>query len=340
MKCGAVFDPGPQLLASLCRGDAYVALAGRAVRLGLIAGVLCGATACGNPRTSGSSASSGTGTDSGKVIGVSLLTREQEFYQEVEAGIRTAAAKHGFRLIVTSGDFDLAKQQTQIDNFIVQRVDGIIVSPVNSQGVGPAINRATAAHIPVVTADTKAVGTAVVAHVASRNQEGGQLAGAFMARALDDSGAVAVIGQQETHTGLERQEAFLAEIGRHPRIKVVAIVNGGGLRDKALKVAEDVLQGHPDLRGIFTINDGMALGALAAARARGKTAANFTIVGYDASPEAVAAIKAHSPLKADVAQAPKDIGAYAVDAMAKYLAHQPVDSVITVPVRIVDDQTP
>jgi ribose transport system substrate-binding protein len=312
-------------------------------RVGVLACVLWSGAGCGNQRAgggSGAGAATASGSDTGKVIGVSLLTHEQEFYQEVEAGIRAAAARHGYRLIVTSGDFDLAKQQNQIDNFIVQHVDGIIVSPVNSEGVGPAINRAMAAHIPVVTADTKAVGTPVVAHVASKNQEGGQLAGAFMAQALGDSGTVAVIGQQETHTGLERQEAFLAEIAKHPRMAVVAIVNGGGLRDKALKVAEDVLQGHPDLRGIFTINDEMALGALAAARARGKTAANFTIVGYDASPEAVAAIRAHSPLKADVAQAPKDIGAYAVDAMARYLEHQPVDSVIIVPVRIVDSQTP
>ncbi len=325
--------------------------------LALTAGILCGASACsdrqrgqsagGAPGGGGSAGAgaggggvAGGGATAEKVIGVSLLTREQEFYQEVEAGIRGAAGQHGFKLIVTSGDFDLAKQQTQIDNFIVQHVAGIIVSPVNSQGVGPAINRATAAHIPVVTADTKAVGTSVIAHVASNNREGGQLAGAFMARALGDSGAVAVIGQQETHTGLERQEAFVEEIGRHPHMAVVAIVNGGGLRDKALKVAEDALQGHPDLRGIFTINDESALGALAAARARGKTAANFTIVGYDASPEAIAAIKAHTPLKADVAQSPKDIGAYAVEALAKYLDHQPVDSLITVPVRIVDDQTP
>ena len=338
--------PAPSLSGVNHLGARIGARAACVARLAIVAasaGVVCGSTACGD-RHGAAGVSGGGGAGAGaaaqKVIGVSLLTREQEFYQEVEAGIRAAAAQHGFKLIVTSGDFDLAKQQTQIDNFIVQNVDGIIVSPVNSQGVGPAINRATAAHIPVVTADTKAVGTPVIAHVASNNREGGQLAGAFMARALGDSGTVAIIGQQETHTGLERQEAFVEEIARHPRMAVVAIVNGGGLRDKALKVAEDVLQGHPDLRGIFTINDESALGALAAARARGKTAATFTIVGYDATPEAIAAIKAHTPLKADVAQAPKDIGGYAVEAIAKYLDHLPVDSLITVPVRIVDDQTP
>jgi ribose transport system substrate-binding protein len=271
---------------------------------------------------------------------VTLLTHQQEFYQEVEAGIRAAATKHGFRLIVTSGDFDVAKQQAQIDNFIVQRVDGIIASPVNTQGVGPAIKRAMAAGIPVVTADTRAVGVKVIAHVASNNREGGRLAARFMVRALNDSGTIGIIGQQETMTGLDRQEAFVEEISHHQRMAIVAIVNGGGLRDKALKVAQDVLQAHPDLRGIFTINDEMAFGALAAARARGKTAGNFTIVGFDASPEAMAAIKGNTPFKADVAQAPRDIGAGAVDAMAAYLDHQPVDTLITVPVRIVDAQTP
>jgi ABC-type sugar transport system substrate-binding protein len=271
---------------------------------------------------------------------VTLLTHQQEFYQEVEAGIRAAATKHNFRLIVTSGDFDVAKQQAQIDNFVVQRVDGIIASPVNTQGVGPAIKRAMAVGIPVVTADTRAVDVKVITHVASNNREGGRLAALYMVRALNDSGTVAVIGQQETLTGLDRQEAFVEQISHHPRMAVVAIVNGGGLRDKALKAAQDVLQGHPDLRGIFAINDEMALGALNAARARGKTAADFTIVGYDASPEAISAIKGNTPFKADVAQSPRDIGAAAVDAMAAYLDHQVVDTLITVPVRIVDAQTP
>jgi ribose transport system substrate-binding protein len=275
-----------------------------------------------------------------KVIGVTLLTREQRFYQDLDAGLEAAAARRGYRLIVTSGDFDLAKQQAQIDNFVVQRVDAIVVCPVNSQGVGPAIDRATAAHIPVVSADTKAVGTQVVAAVASDNRAGGQLAAAYMVTALGDSGAVAVIGQPETQTGLDRQQAFVDEIGHHPRMAVVAILNGGGVRDRALKAADDILQGHPELRGIFAINDESALGALAAARARGRAAATFTIVGYDATPEAVQAIKSHSSLKADIAQQPRAIGEKAIDAIAARFDHRPVDSVITVPVRIIDAETP
>jgi ribose transport system substrate-binding protein len=279
------------------------------------------------------------GKDSGApgvTIGVTLLTKEHEFYRQLEAGLQASAAKHGYRLIVTSGDFDLAKQQGEIDNFVVQRVNAIIVCPVDSRGIGPAIARATAAGVPVFTADIRAYGVPVIAHVASDNVEGGRLAGEYMARVLGDSGAVAVIGQPELQTGLERQEAFVAEIGRHPRMRVVAIANGAGVRDRALTVAEDVFQGHPELRGLFAINDETALGALSVAKAHGKTADNFVIVGYDATPEAVAAIKAHTALRADVAQTPREIGARTVDVIATYLAKQPVDSTIVVPVTIVE----
>jgi ribose transport system substrate-binding protein len=279
------------------------------------------------------------GHDSGPppvTIGVTLLTKEHEFYRQLEAGLQASAAKHGYRLIVTTGDFDLAKQQGEIDNFVVQRVNAIIVCPVDSRGIGPAIVRATAAGIPVFTADIRAYGVPVIAHVASDNGEGGRLAGEYMARVLGDSGAVAVIGQPELQTGLERQEAFVAEIGRHPRMRVVAVANGAGVRDRALTVTEDVLQGHPELRGLFAINDETALGALSVAKAHGKTAENFAIVGYDATPEAVTAIKAHTALRADVAQSPREIGTRTVDAIAAYLAKQPVDSTIVVPVTIVE----
>jgi ribose transport system substrate-binding protein len=303
------------------------------VKVVLIVGVW-GAVGCA---VKGDDPAAGSRTGSGptKTIGVTLLTKEHEFYRQLEAGLRAAAARHGYRLLVTSGDFDLAKQQAEIDNFLVQHVDAVIACPVDSRGIGPAIARVSAAHIPVFTADIQALGAPVIAHVASDNILGGRLAAQYMARALGDSGQVAVIGQPETQTALDRQQAFVAEMARHPRISVVATVNGGGVRDRALKAADDVLQGHPELRAIFAINDETALGALSAALARGKTAATFTIVGYDATPEAVSAIQRQTPLKADVAQQPQEIGEKTIDVIAAYFEHRAVDSMITVPVRLV-----
>src|SRR5689334_10478213 len=81
------------------------------------------------------------GAKTGKTIGVTLLTRAHVFYKDLEEGLRTEAAKDSFDLIITSGDFDLGKQSSQIEDFITRKVDAIIVSPVDSRGIGPAIKK-------------------------------------------------------------------------------------------------------------------------------------------------------------------------------------------------------
>ena len=106
------------------------------------------------------------------------------------------------------------------------------------------------------------------------------------------------------------------------------------MRDRALKAADDMLQSNPDLRAIFAINDETALGALSAAEARGKT--DLVIVGYDAAPEAVAAIKRNSALKADVAQQPREIGAKTIEAIARHFHRRNGRKNVSVPVKIVD----
>ena len=276
----------------------------------------------------------GGGAAGGKVIGVTLLTREHVFYKDLEAGLREAADKAGYRLIVNSGDMDLAKQQSQIDNFIVQKVDAIILCPADSKGIAPAIEKANGAGIPVFTADIAAQGGQVVSHIASDNLAGGRLAAEFIAKALGGQGEVGIIGQQEVQSGLDREMGFKEEMKKYPGIKVAAVLNGGGVRDKALKAAEDMLQGNPNLKGIFGINDDSALGALSAAEARGRN--DLVIVGYDAIPEAVKAIQRGSALKADVAQQPRDLGAKTIEAIARHFAGTPVEKSIAVPVKIVD----
>jgi ribose transport system substrate-binding protein len=293
----------------------------------LLALVLSAVFVTGGCRRSSSSAG-------GKRIGVTLLTREHVFYKDLEAGLKEAADKHGYQLTVTSGDFDLAKQQSQIENFIVQGVDAIIVCPADSKGIGPAIERANQANIPVFTADIAAQGGQVVSHVASDNLSGGRLAAEFIAKALNGQGEVGVIGQQEVQSGLDRETGFKEEMKKYPGIRVVQSLNGGGVRDRALKAADDMLQGNPNIKGIFGINDDSALGALSAVEARGRN--DMVIVGYDAIPEAVKAIQRGSALKADVAQQPKDLGAKTIDAVATHFAGGQVQKSVAVPVKIVD----
>lgn len=298
-----------------------------ALCLALALAALAAGTGCTRATTKG-------GPGGGKRIGVTLLTREHVFYKDLEAGLREAADKQGYQLTVNSGDFDLAKQQSQIENFITQRMDAIIVCPADSKGIGPAIEQANQANIPVFTADIAAQGGQVVSHIASDNLSGGRLAADFIAKALNGQGDVGIIGQQEVQSGLDRETGFKEEMAKHPGIKVVSVLNGGGVRDKALKAADDMLQGNPGLKGIFGINDDSALGALSAAEARGRN--DIVIVGYDAIPEAVKAIERGSDLKADVAQQPRDLGAKTIEAIANYFGGGQVPKSIAVPVRIVD----
>jgi ribose transport system substrate-binding protein len=301
-----------------------------------LAAALCALSAAPGCQSGGQKGAGG-GAAAAKRVGVTLLTREHEFYRELEAGLREAAAKAGYEVVVTSGDFDLAKQQSQIENFVVQRVDAIVVCPADSKGIGPAIDQATQAGIPVFTADIKAQGGKVVSHIASDNLAGGRMAGEYIAKALGGQGSVGIIGQQEVQSGLDRENGFKEEVGKHPGIKVVAVLNGRGVRDQALKAAEDMLQGNPGLKAIFAINDDSALGALSAAEARGRT--DLVIVGYDATPEAVGAIRRGSQLKADVAQQPRDIGAKTVEAIVTHFGGGQVPPKIDVPIRIVDAES-
>ncbi|HEY4218107.1 MAG TPA: substrate-binding domain-containing protein [Gemmatimonadaceae bacterium] len=295
---------------------------------------LAGAGCARDKTTKGATKDSGSTTAAGsKTIGVTLLTREDEFYRELESGLRSAAAAHGYKILVTSGDRDLAKQQSQIDNFIVQHVDAIVVCPVDSRGIGPAIVRANTAKIPVFTADIAAQGGTVVSHVASDNIEGGRLAAEYIAKAIGDSGDVGVIGENDVQTTIDRQQGFTQALATHSKIKVVAQLDGSGVRDRSLRAADDLLQAHPKVRAIFAINDESALGTLAAAQAR---KAHPVIVGYDAAPEARRAILGSTPLRADVAQQPSLIGQKTIDAIASYFAGQTPEAKIAVPVTVLD----
>ena len=198
-------------------------------------------TACRRSGDSGQHAASAT-----KTIGVTLLTREDEFYRQLEAGLQKAAAAHGYKLIVQSGDRDLAKQQSQIDNFIVQGVDAIVVCPVDSKGIGPAIDRANAKNIPVFTADIAAQEGQVVSHVASDNVAGGRLAAEYIAKVIGDKGDVGVIGENDVQSTIDRQKGFQDALAAHPGIKLVAMVDGAGTRDRCAQSGGRSSSGAPD----------------------------------------------------------------------------------------------
>jgi len=264
-------------------------------------------------------------------IGVSLLTRTHPFYQDLEAGLRQAADAAGYELLVTAGEFDVARQKDQIQDFIVRKVNAIVVCPCDSKSIGTSVGAANAAGIPVFTADIAclAEGVKVVSHVASDNVAGGRLAAQALAKAIGGSGKVAIIDHPEVESVIQRVAGFEEEIAKYENITVVAKLSGHGVKDQAFRTTEDIIQTHPDLAGVFGINDDSALGALAAIEKAGKLG-RIRIVGFDAVPEAREAIKA-GKIDSDVIQRPTEIGQKTIQAIQTYMSGGQVSPTILIP---------
>lgn len=264
-------------------------------------------------------------------VGVSLLTRTHPFYQDLEAGLQEAANANGYELIVTTGEFDVARQKDQLQDFIVRGVNAIIVSPCDSRSIGTSIKAANDAGIPVFTADIACLAedAKVVTHVASDNVAGGRLAAQAIIEAINGAGEVAIIDHPEVESVIQRVAGFEEHIATAPDIKVVAKLSGRGVKDQAFRVAEDILQAHPHLKAIFGINDDTILGALAAIEKAGKFN-EIKLVGFDAVPEARAAI-AEGRIYADVIQKPRDIGQKTIEAVKMYMSGNAVPPSILIP---------
>jgi len=196
--------------------------------------------------------------------------------------------------------------------------------------------RVTLGTTPVFTADIACTDPSVkvVSHVATDNLQGGRLAADALVEALKGKGKVAVLDHPMVESVQLRTRGFeerLAELRKEGKgaLEVVAKLPGGGDKAKSFQVTQDLLQAHPDLAGIFAINDPSALGARAALEAGGKPDA-IKIVGFDGQPEAKKAIR-EGKLYADCVQYPDRIGAETFGIILKYLKGAEVPKEVRIP---------
>jgi len=257
------------------------------------------------------------------VIGVSLLTLDNPFFKVIGDHITSEGKKHGYETIVVSGEKDVARQSNQVKDFIVKKVSAIVLSPCDSKAIGPVIREANAAGIPVLTVDIPYRGgdAKIVTQVATDNFGGGKEAAQAMIEALGEAGGkIAVLHFKQAESCQLRVAGFREVIDAHnakggAKIEIVTELESGGAKDVGYKAAEDALQAHQDLRGIFAINDPAALGARAALEKAGKT--QIVIVGFDGQPEGKQAIK-EGKIYADPIQFPDKMGVEIVKAIMRH----------------------
>ncbi len=245
------------------------------------------------------------------VFGVTLMSLRHPFFQEMKDEMEKAAGDIDVVLRLTDADFDAGKQVRQIDDFVQQRVNAIILAPCDSKAVAPALKKAIDAGIPVVTVDVAAEGVDVLSHCASDNVAGGRLAGGLMVGDLErrgiDSGIILIVDHSGVTSTAQRVQGFKEVVARElPNVRMETL-NAIGQRDRAMAVTEDALQRFGDsLVGAFGINDDCALGALSAIE-RADMLENISVVGYDLGDESRAAIQ-EGRMVGDTVQFPSKIG--------------------------------
>lgn len=299
-----------------------------------------GGSGTGASATDGPGGGGSAGTSARGLIGVSLLTLDNPFFKVIGDTITAEGAKHGYGTVVVSGDKDVAKQGNQIKDFIVKKVSAIVLSPCDSKAIIPVIQEANAAGIPVFTVDIPCnePGVKIVTQVATDNYGGGKEAAKAMIEALGEAGGkIAVLHLKQAESCLLRVKGFTEVITAHNTgqgapIAIVTELESGGAKDQGYKAAEDAVQAHPDLRGIFAINDPAALGARAALEKAGK-ADDIVIVGFDGQPEGKQAIK-DGKIYADPIQFPDRMGVQIVDAIVRHSKGESLPPQMLIPTQL------
>lgn len=276
----------------------------------------------------------------GPTITLVMKTLNNPFFIDMQRGAEEAAKRLQVNLIVQAAEreVDAEKQLQIIENMIQRKVDAICVTPSGSREAVAAIVKANRAGIPVLVVDTRVdatvleeAGGQVATFIGSDNFEGGRIAGEYIVERLEGRGKIAILEGIPGHeTGDSRLSGFHHAVDNKPEIEIVASQTANWERDQGFNVFQNILQSHPGVQALFACNDMMALGAIEAIAAAGKTGKIF-VVGFDAVEDGREAIR-NGTMEGSVAQHPFDMGKLSVENAFRLINGETISDYI--PVRI------
>jgi len=225
------------------------------------------------------------------VFGFTTITNSNEFMVTLQKGIEDKCAELGIEVICNDPDMDANKQISQVENFIAQGVDAIIMDPCDADASSPAIEKAQAAGIPIVNVNS-VTNVQPDAFVGSRDEESSELAIEYIADCLGGQGNLAMIhGNPGQSAEVKRSDGAYSMLENYPEMTLIAEQAANWSREEAMALTENWIQSYgSDLNAIFAQNDEMVMGALKAAENNG-VKQDMVIVGVDAIADALAAIQ-------------------------------------------------
>jgi ribose transport system substrate-binding protein len=243
---------------------------------------------------------------------------DNPFWQIMKEGVESRAAEDGVTVdvIALPTASGVSDQVAQMEDAVTQAYDGIILGTVDAAGIVPGIEAANAAGIPVLAVDTAPAGGELSSLVQTDNVAASRLAGEYLVEQLPNGGKILNLqGAMENQTAQARNEGFHSVVDAVESITVID-QSAHWLQEEGLAITENILTSDPDLAAIFAANDPPALGALQALKVAGRD--DVIIVGFDAVPDAVEAVK-NGEMAATLAQFPRVMGVVGVDLMVRHL---------------------
>jgi ABC-type sugar transport system substrate-binding protein len=216
------------------------------------------------------------------------------FFVHMMQELKDEAQKLGVKTVESDGQNSAPKQTADVEAAVVQGVGGIVISPLDVNAMAPAIKTAIDNGVPVVTIDRRVAGVeGILAHVGADNVKGGEAQGNWLLETYPNGAKIINLqGQPGASPAIDRNKGLHNVIDQHKdKFQVLAEQTANFARDQGLSVTESLLAGMaspPDV--IVAANDDMALGALEAVKAR-NLQSKVKIIGFDALPEALAAIR-------------------------------------------------
>lgn len=269
-----------------------------------------------------------TKTSSTEKIGFSVSTLNNPFFVTLTDGAKAEAKDKGNDIVVVDAGDDAAKQTSDIEDLVSKKISVLIVNPVDSDAVAPAVKDTIAKGIKVISVDRLVNGVDVDCAIASDNVEGAKMATDYLVKQVGEGANVAELeGVSGASATIDRGKGF-HEIA-DSKLKVVSKQTANFNRSEGLSVMENMLQANPDIKGVFAHNDEMALGAIEAIGDK-----NIVVVGFDATDDAIAAIK-DGKMAATVAQQPELMGKTAVETAVKLIKGESVEKSIPVKVELI-----
>ena len=268
------------------------------------------------------------------VIGVTLLNLSNEFIVKLNQAMAAKAKELGVKLIVNDAERSADRQNQQVESFIAQKVDAIILNPCEVEASSPAVEKALAAGIPIVNVNSETKSTPT-AFVGSHDEESARIAMEYIAKRLNGQGNVVMMqGFMGQAAQIKREQGARDILAKQPGLKLLTDQTAEWDRAKGMSLMENWIQSYGvKITAVFAQNDEMGMGALLALE-QAKLKDKVIVVSVDAIADALQAVKS-GRLDATVFQDARGQGATAVETAVKIIKKQPYDKQVFLPFQLV-----